>query len=115
MDESSLRRAAAADDSAMLVCDTCRGYGFRVEIAPGRSVNVPAALENGLMSVGRRVLCGCQPVPEEIKAPAFESAPKPVAKKPQRPKPKAKKKKVTVAGIKPVAYVDAAEVLASGD
>ena len=106
MDESSIRRAAAADDSAAPACETCRGYGFRIEVAPGRTVNVPSALENGLMSAGRRVLCGCQPVPGEIKAPAFDAA----AKKPQPPKRKAKSKKTTVAGIKPTAYVHSAEV-----
>ena len=47
-------------------CPDCLGWGFRVETAPGSTVNPVAASENDFMS-GRHILCHCQ-------QPEFEDA-----------------------------------------
>lgn len=38
-----------------IVCEVCRGHGYRIEVSPGVSVNATAARSNGIK--GRKMPC----------------------------------------------------------
>ena len=87
-------------------CDSCLGYGYRVEIATGRSLNAEAARHNGLggSSGARAVPCGsCEK--------GLEIAER--ASRPQKVEPKAiervKPKTVVHVGKRGQAYVAAVD------
>ncbi len=106
---SAMNAHFEADDAA--VCPTCLGYGFRVGTGPGKTVNARTALSMPEYAHGQRILCHCQIEKAEAIKNAVATAPSISATpKPKRVRGGTKKQVVTVAGRKPSAYVDTAEV-----
>ena len=67
-------------------CPSCGDHGYRVEIAPGRTVNAAAALHFGYTTGYNRIPCHCQAAPEPlIQVPLVISVTLPASG--QKPKP----------------------------
>ena len=104
---AAMKAHFAAEEAA--TCPNCLGYGFRVGVGPGRTINAKSAIDLGYMQGTSRILCGCQLVKSEaelgVKIPSFQATPAP-----KRVRGGTKKHVVQVAGRKAQAYVDTAEV-----
>jgi hypothetical protein len=51
---------AAKEAESDFICPTCAGFGYRIEVEPGRTLNAEAARASGIK--GTRVTCqSCEP------------------------------------------------------